>query len=351
MSYASSRSRRLDAAGWILIGLTTATLYVCWPLWPALVMAAWTAGLGAPLLTRLERALKGRRRAAATLSFLLFVGLALPLASVLLGVISGAHELGQLLSRQPSIKVALQSIASGSDTSGPGMPADLRGALELLERHGTQVVRVLGDVAGAAAGGLLASCIYFGGTYVFLLQGREIWAWMRRNSPLAPRQLARFAVAFHETGHGLLVDVGLTSATQGVVATLVYLSLGVPRWWVLGPVTGIASIIPVFGSALVWLPIAAGLFIGGHAIKGSVLLVVGALVISTADNILQPFYARLGSLKMPTYLLFVTLFGGLIAFGAWGAILGPLIVRLWLEALTLHNEPRPLEPSIGPDAV
>jgi predicted PurR-regulated permease PerM len=43
---------------------------------------------------------------------------------------------------------------------------------------------------------------------------------------------------------------------------------------------------------------------------------------------------------MPTYLVFVTLFGGLIAFGTWGAILGPLIVRLWLEALTLQNEPR-----------
>jgi predicted PurR-regulated permease PerM len=135
----------------------------------------------------------------------------------------------------------------------------------------------------------------------------------------------------------LLVGVGLTSATQGVVATLIYSSLGVPRWWVLGPITGLASIIPVFGSALVWVPIAAGLFLGGHAVKGAVLVVVGSAVISTADNLLQPFYARLGSLKMPTYLLFVTLFGGLIAFGTWGAILGPLIVRLWLEALTLQK--------------
>jgi predicted PurR-regulated permease PerM len=340
MSYASSRSSDWDVSSWILIGLTAATLYVCWPLWPALVMAAWTAGLGGPLLTRLERRLKGTRRAAAVFSLLLFVGLALPLVSIVLGVISGAHELTQLLSRQPSVKAALESIASGSDAPDPRLPADLGGALELLERHGAQVVGLLGDVAGAAAVGLLALCIYFGGTYVFLLQGRELWAWMKRHSPLAPRHLARYAAAFHETGHGLLVGVGLASATQGVVATLVYLSLGVPRWWVLGAITGLASIIPIFGSALIWGPIAAGLFLGGHAVKGSVLLVVGAGVISMADNLLQPFYARLGSLKMPTYLLFVTLFGGLIAFGTWGAILGPLIVRLWLEALTLQKESR-----------
>lgn len=76
---------------------------------------------------------------------------------------------------------------------------------------------------------------------------------------------------------------------------------------------------------------------------------VGAGVISMADNLLQPFYARLGSLRMPTYPLFVTLFGGLIAFGTWGAILGPLIVRLWLEALTLQKESRSVETSSSSD--
>lgn len=49
-------------------------------------------------------------------------------------------------------------------------------------------------------------------------------------------------------------------------------------------------------------------------------------------------FARLGSLKMPTFLLFVSLFGGIAAFGAWGAALGPLIVRLWLQALALQGE-------------
>jgi len=60
-------------------------------------------------------------------------------------------------------------------------------------------------------------------------------------------------------------------------------------------------------------------------------------VISTADNLLHPIYARMGALKMPMFLLFVSIFGGVAAFGAWGAILGPLIVRLLLEALALRS--------------
>lgn len=327
---------------WTLIALTVATVYVCWPLWPALVLAAWTSALAGPMLNRLQRLLKGRRRAAAAvLSSFLFLGLALPMVAVVMGVLSGSHELLQLLSQQPSVKSALASIASGPSTPELPVPRDFSGAIDLLERYGAHAASLLRNVAGAAASGLVAVCIYFGATYVFLLEGPALWLWMQRHSPLEPRHLARFAAAFHEAGHGLLVGVGLTSATQGVVATLAYLSLGVPRWWVLGPITGLSSIIPIFGSALVWGPVAASLFLGGHLLRGSLLLLIGIGIISVADNLLQPFYARLGSLKMPTFLLFVTLFGGLLAFGTWGAILGPLLVRLWLEALTLHNEPGP----------
>lgn len=323
---------------WILLALTAATLYVCWPLWPALVLAAWTSGLATPLLERLQRALNGRRRAAAVLSSFLFVGLALPLVAVVLGVVSGSQELLQLLARQPSFKGALESIASGPHAPALDVPADFAGGVDLLERYGAQAAGLLRSLAGAAANGLIATCIYFGGAFVFLLEGPALWRWMQERSPLPQPQLLRFAAAFHETGRGLLVGVGLTSATQGVVATLAYLSLGVPRWWVLGPITGLASTIPIFGSALVWGPVAAGLALGGHPMKALILVLIGVGIISIADNLLQPFYARKGSIKMPTFLLFVALFGGMLAFGSWGAVLGPLVVRLWLEALSLHNE-------------
>jgi predicted PurR-regulated permease PerM len=335
--------RPAPVAPWILIGLTAVAVYACWPRWPALVLAAWTSALASPLLARFERRLHGTRRAAAALSLLLFTVLALPLVAIALGVISGAQDLARLLAEQPSAKGALESIATGPQTPGPLLPRDLASALELFERHGAQGVTLLKNLAGAAVGGVVSLLIYFGGAYAFLIHGPEVWAWMRAHSPLPPRHLERLSAAFHETGHGLLVGVGLTSATQGVIATLVYLSLGVPRWWVLGPLTGLSSIIPLVGSALIWGPLAAGFFLGDHVGKALILLVLGLGVISTADNLLRPVYARVGSLHMPTFLLFVALLGGLSAFGTWGAVLGPLVVRLWLEALALQREAtRPL---------
>jgi len=333
---------RTDAAltlRWIIVALSVASMYVCWPLWPSLVMAAWTADLARPLLGRFERTLRGRRRAAVALSLLLFLVLALPLVAIVIGVLSGAQELVHLVAQQSSATSALESIATGTQgVAAPRLHDDLATAFALVQRFGAQGASVLQNVAGATASGLIAVFIYFAGAHAFLLYGADVWDWVKRHVPIAPAHLERFSVAFRETGHGLLVGVGLTSATQGLVATLTYLFLGVPRWWVLGPLTGVASMIPVVGSALVWAPITLGLFLTHHPIKGSILVILGLAVISTVDNLLRPIYARLGSLRMPTFLLFVSLFGGIAAFGAWGAILGPLIVRLWIEALALQGQ-------------
>jgi len=323
---------------WATLALCAAALFVFWPLWPALVLAAWTAALTRPLLVRFEKRLKGRRRAAGTLSMLLFMVIALPLALMAVGIISGAQELLGMVRDSESAKSALESLASSPDAP-LSLPKTFGEVMMLVQRSGSQGFGLLSDLAGAAAKGLVGLFIYFAGAYVFLVDAQPLWAWLVRHSPLDRRALERFAAAFHETGRGLLVGVGLTSLTQGAAATLIYFSLGVPRAWVLGPITGIASVVPLVGTGLVWGPIALGLFLTGHPIKGAILLALGVVVISTIDNLLRPVYARLGALQLPMYLLFVSVFGGLAAFGTWGALMGPLVVRLTMEALSLLNEP------------
>ena len=105
-----------------------------------------------------------------------------------------------------------------------------------------------------------------------------------------------------------------------------------------------AAILPLMGSALVWGPIAVGLLLTGHPIKALILVIIGAGVISTIDNVLRPVYARMGSLQMPMFVLLVSIFGGLAAAGGWGVLLGPLLVRLFMEAMKLRAEGETLIP-------
>lgn len=323
-----------SALRWGTLLSCAAALYVCWPLWPALVLAAWTAGLSRPLLARFERGLRGRRRAAAVLSLMLFLLVAAPLILVTLAAVGGAQDLVRTLQEAASATRALESIAT-TPAEPWSVPRSFAEVLALLERFGAQGFGVLSTLAGVAATGLVALLIYFAGAYVFLVEGAAIGAWIERHSPFEASHLERLTAAFHETGRGLLAGVGLTVLTQGLVATVIYVALGVPRWWVLGPVTGLAAIVPVVGSGLVWAPIALSFALTGHPVKAVLLAALGLGGISSIDNVLRPFFARLGALKMPTFLLFVAVFGGLAAFGPWGALLGPLVFRLTIEALGL----------------
>ena len=125
---------------------------------------------------------------------------------------------------------------------------------------------------------------------------------------------------------------------QGVLATITYVALGVPRALVLGMLTCVASLIPSVGTALVWVPVAGGLALAGRTAPAVVMALVGVFVIGTVDNFLRPVFARFGKLELPTFVLLTSIFGGLAIFGTWGVILGPLFARLAKEALVLARE-------------
>jgi predicted PurR-regulated permease PerM len=331
--------RETSALRWTTVALAAAAVYVCWPLWPAIVLAAWTAVLAAPMLAYFERGREGRRHAAAALSLILFIVVLLPVVLIALGVVSGARDLAATIAASPSAKEALENILAGSDsTATTHLPRTLPEVADLARQYGSQGFGVLSKIAGAATAVIIGLFIYFVGTFVFLVDGPAFGRWMERNSPLAPAHFRRMAAAFHETGRGLIVGIGLTALTQGVMATITYAALGIPRWWVLGAATGIAAILPLVGSALVWAPLALGLLLTGHPVKALILVVIGAGVISTVDNVLRPIYARMGSLRMPMLGLLVSIFGGVAVAGGWGVILGPLVVRMFMEALALRRE-------------
>ena len=126
---------------------------------------------------------------------------------------------------------------------------------------------------------LLGLFLFIFGAYSFLVSGPAWYHASLRYSPIAPRALRRLMQAFNETGRGLLIGVGLTALAQGTVATIAYLILRIPSAFVLGLLTAIGSLVPSVGSALVWVPVAAGLALTGRWVASLVLVAIGVLVI------------------------------------------------------------------------
>ena len=337
------------ALKWLALLLVAGAAWALYPLWPALLLALWVATLARPLLARVAKITRGRRRAAAALTVLLVLALFLPVVFAVVPLAHDAVSLVGKLSRSEGAQTALRSLVSSDGGGGEPDPhargpaellaqvKSLRGAIDLAREHGAEAMRIAGNLAGALANALLLLFLFFYATYTFLTEGPDLYAWFEAHAPLKREHTQRLAAAFNETGRGLFMGVGLAGLAQGLIATIAYLALGVPRSFVLGLLTCVASLLPA-GTAIVWAPVALGLALSGRTGAAIIMALVGIVAVGSVDNFLRPVFARYGELDMSTFALLLSIFGGLAAFGGWGVILGPLVLRLAKEALVILRE-------------
>lgn len=320
---------------WVLLGLVAAALLTLSPLWLSIVLAAWFAALIRPLAARLTRLLRGRQRVAAVLTVVSLLLLLLPLLGACIALGAEGVDFVKRIASSEEGRHRLVRLVSDAPASGKLPSFGLDSVIKLARQYGAEAWSGLRLVATKAATALVGLFMFLLGAYTFLIRGDELWRWIQARSPLALSQLQRLAGAFHETGRGLLVGVGLTGLLQGIVATITYLALQIPSALVLGILTTVASLIPSVGTALVWIPVAGGLALSGRWVAAGILTGVGILVISTVDNVMRPIFSRYGRLNLPTYALFLAIFGGISLYGAAGIVLGPLLVRLAVEVLDI----------------
>ncbi len=309
------------------------------PLWAPLLLAAWVAVMTRPLLARMQRFTGGRNRAAGAIVLVMVMTFLVPVGIALLSLVRGAAELGKSLLASNGAKNALITVVSGGAPAPGSGPLDVLSSpqkiVALVQEHGAQAASIASGVAGAATEALLGLFIFLYAVYVFLVDGPGYYDWFEKHAPIELEHTRRLVAAFNETGRGLFVSVGLTGLAQGLVATVTYFALGVPRALVLGLLTCVASLIPSFGTALIWVPIAIGLALAGKTVSAIILAAVGTVVIGTVDNVMRPVFARYGKLHLSNFVLLTSIFGGLAVFGAWGLLLGPLFARLAKEALIM----------------
>jgi predicted PurR-regulated permease PerM len=332
-----------------VLALAGATLE---PLWAPLAFAAWTASLLDPMASWLSARAGGRRTVGAVVCTALVLALLVPVGIALTSIVTSVVTFVRQLVATPATRAALEAMVSPDAGAGhaPLIPeggvselvrANLARLPDLARQHGATAWRAASGAAGAGAVAALTAFLFFVALFSFLRDGRDMWAWARRHAPMREETSERFARAFLEVGRGMIVGAGLTALTQAALATVIYLALGVPRAPVLGALTFVCAFVPAVGTAVVWGPVAVGLALKGQVVKAIVLGALGALGISSIDNVLRPLMQRWGgNLQLPAFVLLLAAFGGLAAFGPKGLILGPLSLRLSVEVLTLAREAR-----------
>jgi len=103
-----------------------------------------------------------------------------------------------------------------------------------------------------------------------------------------------------------------------------------------GVLLGIVCMIPIAGSFLIWLPAAIYLGLTGHWTKAVLLVLWGALVISSIDNLLRPRFMRQYT-KLHELFVFFSVLGGIKVFGLLGIVLGPVVLAVTMGLLNTFS--------------
>jgi predicted PurR-regulated permease PerM len=115
---------------------------------------------------------------------------------------------------------------------------------------------------------------------------------------------------------------------------MMYAALGVPGAVIWGAVTFIAALVPVFGTVLIWGPVALFLLVTGSWIKAVILVGWGMLAVGMIDNLLYPLLVG-DKLRLHTVPTFFSILGGITLCGPAGLILGPLIFAITIALLDI----------------
>lgn len=343
---------RKIAAFAFLVFILGLTLWVLSPFWAALAWAGILAYVTWPLFERMAKRLSGRATLAAfAMTVLVAVVLLVPMVLVTytltVDAVAAAAKLRDIaVQGLPPIPPALTELPGGEWLAGQyrrlqADPAWLREHIETLGLANPDNVKAFAGGVGRniAKFGLAIFALFF-----LYRHGESVLAQFRRVAThWIGGQTKAYLHAVGVTVHAVVFGIVLTALAQGTLAGLGYWVAGVsaPVMW--GAITALVSLIP-FAGPLVWLSLAAGLFIQGETNAAIGLFLWGALVVSWVDNLIRPLVIS-GPTRIPFLLVFLGVLGGVNAFGLIGLFLGPVILavalaiwREWLESA--HNTAR-----------
>jgi predicted PurR-regulated permease PerM len=172
--------------------------------------------------------------------------------------------------------------------------------------------------------------------FYLLLKGRELVDLVVEISPLGRQVNRRILNRFGDTSRAVLWGTLVTITAQGATGTIGLVLGGVQHAVLWGVLMTFCSMIPVFGTALVWGPACFYTFMGGDGFSAGVILTFG-LVASVIDNIIRPVIVGEAT-TVSTLWILVSILGGIITMGPAGVILGPALLAVFVECIDIYRE-------------
>lgn len=316
----------------ILTVLTAFVFYLCYllalPFVPALAWAVAVAVVAHPMHEWIRRRLRRKSLAAALSVLLVSITILAPAVFVVHQVTNDAVA---------SIEGLKDSMGAGGWRQIAERNALVASVIEWVEREVNiqeQIEQAAANLLKAAKG-LVSGSIYVATgllitlflLFYFFRDKDTIVGGLRKSLPLSPRETDEVFRNVQDTIYAIVYGSLFLAIVQGTLGGLMFWILGLPSPLLWGAVMAVLAVLPVLGAAIIWAPAAIYLALTGNWDKALILTAWGAIAVGLIDNVLYPLIVK-GRLRLHTVPVFISIIGGLVAFGAVGLVLGPMVLAL-----------------------
>jgi predicted PurR-regulated permease PerM len=174
--------------------------------------------------------------------------------------------------------------------------------------------------------------------FFLLKQGEEWFRQLREALPISPRLRNLIVERFTRTFRAIVYGVLIGAAIEAALMTLGFAFFGIPLPIFFGVVTFFILLVPFIGPPLVWIPATLYLWlVEKDPMQAVGFGLYGGLVVVVLGSLIKP--AIIGSqARLPIFCVFLSILGGIIAFGAVGIVLGPILLAIALSMARIYRE-------------
>jgi predicted PurR-regulated permease PerM len=172
--------------------------------------------------------------------------------------------------------------------------------------------------------------------YFILVRYREIEHYVYELLPFNDQNGKDVANEIFRMVRSNAIGIPLLAVIQGGIAYIGYLIFGVPSAFLFAILTCFATIIPLIGTGIVWVPLVVYMLLTGNWVGAIGLTIYCAVILINIDNVIRFLLQK----KLADTHPLITVFGvilGLSVFGFWGIVFGPLLLSLFFLLMNIFK--------------
>jgi predicted PurR-regulated permease PerM len=172
--------------------------------------------------------------------------------------------------------------------------------------------------------------------YYMLIHGRKMDGYLEEMIPLKNKSREILSAETDIMIRANAIGIPLLAVIQGFVGALGYFIFGIKEVAVWGFLTGVASLIPIVGTGIIWVPLTIYLFATGNSWQGIGLAIYSLAILTNVDYVARITLLR----KIGNVHPLITIFGiivGVGMFGFLGLVFGPLLISYFIVLVKIYR--------------